>query len=55
MTGGELVVVGEQCLFGRFDQRILLPGANSSEIVVVDRPEHDPSQLVVQHVLRLFR
>lgn len=37
----------------RFDQRVLPPVALAAEVVVVDRPEHDPAQIVVRHVLCL--
>ena len=40
-------------LLGGLDERVRLSGAAAAEVVVVDGPEHDASQPVVAHVLRL--
>ena len=43
----------EKSGFSGFDQRVLAAGALAAEIVVIDRPEHDPAEIVVDYVLGL--
>ena len=45
----------EKSGFSGFDQRVLAAGALAAEIVVIDRPEHDPAEIVVDYVLGLRR